>query len=205
MKRALYISLLVVIVFLVVAVLGLRKTEDSDFAGYTPNAELQQAEPLMANLPSVHYIDSIISADYCGKHILNVVVESGVNGPELKILAADSINGQQIDINAFVLPYTKSLDAVVMPKRVEWRQFAGVPYYRVDNGYEAENVNASTDVATPFILSKSLLVKYIQERFGRDCEYSIEQEGAVYSVIVTTNSDKYHFLINILTFEIKDI
>lgn len=205
MKRALYISLLVIIVLLVVVILGLRKKQEADFASYTPNRELQQAEPLMANLPSVHYIDSIICADYNGKGIISVVVESGVDGAELKIQATDSINEAAIDIKNFILPYTNSLDAVVMPKRVEWREFAGVPYYRVDNGYEAENVNASTESATPFILSKSLLVKYIHERFGGNSEYSIEQDGAVYSVSVTNGNGRFQFLINILTFEIKDI
>lgn len=205
MKRFLFILIAVVVALLLVAIIWLRKAEESCFAGYAPNKELQQSEPLVADLPSVSYIDSIIATDYSGKYILSVVVESGIDGAELKIHSADSVSEAAIDIADFILPYTKSLDAVVMPKRVEWRQFAGVPYYRVDNGYEAENVNASTDVATPFILSKSLLVKYIHKRFGSDCEYSVEQDGAVYSVIVTVEGDKYHFLIDILTFEIKDI
>lgn len=204
MKRGYIIGSIVLVLLLAIAFLFLKidKGDDSRFGEYSPNVELQESEPLIVNLPSMAYIDSLIKAEYGAKAIGAIVIESSSEGPWVKVdTFLDNVNSA-IQLHDFILPYTSALDAVIMAKRVTFKHFAGVPYYRVDNGFEAENVNGSDMRALPFVLTNELLERYIHIEYGADAQYRTERIGAVVSVDGECADGEFSFLINSLTFEI---
>ncbi len=205
MKRAISTLLFVFVVAALVWFILPKDNDSANFGAYKPNRLLQQSEPLITDLPTIAEIDSIIKSDYNGQTINSLYIENVGEIVTVFINKGESGQASSINIEKFVLPYFEVLDVVVMPKRVEWKVFAEIPYYRIDNGYEAESINASTMKGEPFILTNELLKLYIEQIYGVNAQYSTERNGAVVIVKGSNNKGKFGFMINALTFEIKEL
>ncbi len=205
MKRVISTLLFVFVVAALVWLLFPDRRQNTEYGVYQPNEKLQNAEPLITDLPTIAEIDSIIKSDYKGQAITSLYVENVGEIATVFINKGDSDQLSPINIEQFILPYYEVLDVVVMPKRVEWRVFAGIPYYRIDNGYEAENVNASTIKAEPFILTNELIKLYVEQNYGVNAQYSVERSGAVVTVNGSGEGGEFAFMINALTFIVKEL
>lgn len=205
MKKVISTLLFVLVIAALLWIILPKGEGSAEFGIYKPDVQLQQAEPLITGLPTMAYIDSVINSDYNGEKIISLYIENSNGRPALFVNKSKSSEASPIKLSDFLLPYTQVLDVVVMAKRVEWKSFAGIPYYRIDNGYEAESVNASTVKGEPFLLTNELLKLYIEQIYGVDAQYSTERDGAVVIVKGSNNEGKFDFMINTLTFEIKEL